>query len=149
MLDILRDENLQRGINGGRGFTAEQSEGLLLFVLGYLSHVALDTVMHPIVYYYSGNYYASDRREKLRAEARHRAIETVLDLYNLAALNSDPKKFCAKQKVTLPEKWRDLVLAFYTQAILLAFPEDAAREFGDLPTTDIRQHPFFRVVKRC
>lgn len=149
MLDILRDANLQKQVNSGRIFSADQHDGLLLFVLGYLSHVALDTVMHPIVYYFSGNYYAHDRREKLRAEARHRAIETVLDLHNLAALNSDLRKFRARQKVTLPEKWRDLVLAFYAFAILKAFPEEAAREFGETGSVDIRKHAFFRVVKRC
>lgn len=149
MLDTLRDERLQANINAGRAFSTEQRDGLLLFVLGYLSHVALDTVMHPIVYHYAGNYYAADRREKLRSEARHRAIETVLDLYNLAAIDSDLKKFRAKHKLALPEKWRDLVLAFYTQSILQAFPEEATRQFGSLTQSEIRRHPLFAVVKRC
>jgi hypothetical protein len=149
MLDTLRDERLQANINAGRAFSSEQRDGLLLLVMGYLSHVALDTVMHPIVYYFSGNYYAADRREKLRSEARHRAIETVLDLYNLAAIDSDLKKFRAKHKLALPEKWRELVLAFYTQAILQAFPEEAARQFGSFSPSDIRRHALYTVVRRC
>jgi hypothetical protein len=87
----------------------------------------------------------------LRAEARHRAIETVLDLYNLARLDSDLNRYRAKQKVTLPEKWRDLVLAFYTRGILSAWPEVAKKEFGavDAVGLEVRTHPFFKVVKRC
>lgn len=151
MLDILRDRSLQGDITGGRTFSTDEHDGLLLFVLGYLSHVALDTVMHPIVYYYSGNYYATDRREKLRAEARHRAMETVLDLYNLAALDSDLNRFRARKKVTLPQEWQDLVLAFYARSIIRAWPELAGAEFGIAGTAelDIRKHAFFKVVKRC
>lgn len=149
MLDTLRDERLQANVNAGRPFVTEQREGLLLFVLGYLSHVALDTVMHPIVYYFAGNYYAENRAEKLRAEARHRALETVLDLYNLESIKSDLKAFRARRKVTLPEKWRDLVLAFYAQSILLAFPEEVSREYGDVFVDDVRRHPLFAVAKRC
>ncbi len=151
MLDILGDPSLQGDINLGRAFSTDEHDALLLFVLGYLSHVALDTVMHPIVYYFSGNYYDTDRREKLRVEARHRAMETVLDLYNLSALDSDLKRYRAKQKMTLPERWKDLVLAFYARAILRAWPEQAAAEFGtaDAAVSNIRLHPFFKVVKRC
>jgi hypothetical protein len=150
MFAILAAPELQAALTGGRALNHEERGALTLFVLGYLTHVALDTVMHPIVYYYAGNYYAPDRGEKLRAEARHRAIETVLDLYNLAQIQSDLKEFRALKKITLPDRWRDLVLGLYTLAITRAWPRLVQDEFGDvvLKGNNIRSHPLFVVARR-
>lgn len=149
MFDILRSGELQQQITPGRILTHEERGALTLFVLGYLSHVALDTVMHPLVYYYSGNYYAHEIMEKLRSESRHRAIETVLDLYNLARIDSDLRRYKALKKMTLPARWRDLVLSLYTLALTRAWPEHTHREFGDLPAAlPAREHPLFKVALR-
>lgn len=151
MLDILREPDLQRPLTTeGRPLKDEERGALLLFALGYLSHVALDTILHPIVYFFSGNYYADDRAEKHRAEARHRAIETVFDLYNLDTVGSDLRQYRALRKMTLEGKWRDLTLAFYALSLIRAWPELAREEYGkkgDIPR-DMRTHPLFKVALR-
>lgn len=149
IFEILKTPALQQKILG-RAFSEKDKDAVLLFVLGYLTHVALDTVMHPIVYYYAGDYYAKDRGEKLRAEARHRAIETILDLYNLEAVSSDLRRFKAMKKMALPRGCRDLILGVYTLSLLRAWPDVAAREFpGNTSGTEgIRSHPLFKAALR-
>lgn len=149
IFEILGSGDLQKAVHG-KIFTDREREGIVLFVMGYLTHVALDTVMHPIVYYFAGDYYAKDKSEKLRAEARHRAIETILDLYNLDHIRSDLKKFRPMKKMVLKGAWRDLVLKTYSLSLILAWPELAKKEFGEfLPNADVMaSHPLFRAALR-
>jgi hypothetical protein len=51
------------------------------FALGLLSHIILDSVLHPVIYYVTGDYYSSSRRERARARTAHRNIESILELY--------------------------------------------------------------------
>lgn len=51
----------------------------LSFLLGLLSHYAVDVVFHPWVFFFTGNYYAVDDRERAAARARHRLLEVYLD----------------------------------------------------------------------
>jgi len=148
MFTILNSADAQRELLSDRIFTDDERDGLSLFALGYLTHVALDTIMHPIVYYYAGDYYAADRKEKHRAEARHRAIETILDLYNLDSISTDLKRYKPMHKMTLPKNWRDLVLKFYVFSILRAWPEVASREFGRAATARIEEHPLYKAALR-
>lgn len=53
----------------------------LSFICGYLTHCALDINFHPFVYYFSGNYYDSDKEESINAQMRHRLIEGWIDYY--------------------------------------------------------------------
>jgi hypothetical protein len=55
----------------------------LAFVCGLLTHIALDTVLHPCVYYFSGNYYHESPEKRAMATTRHRLIESWLDLHFL------------------------------------------------------------------
>ncbi len=52
----------------------------LAFILGYITHCALDITFHPVIYYLSGNYYDGDPAKKARAVYMHRHLETCLDL---------------------------------------------------------------------
>lgn len=52
----------------------------LVFVLGYLTHCALDIVFHPVIYYLSGNYYDKDPAKRDQAVYTHRHLETCLDV---------------------------------------------------------------------
>ncbi len=53
------------------------------FLCGFLSHVALDTILHPYVYHVSGNYYAECPSARREAQIRHRLIESWFDLHVL------------------------------------------------------------------
>jgi hypothetical protein len=49
-------------------------------LVGMASHLWADTVMHPMVWHLTGDYYATSRREKSLARQRHRALESLLDM---------------------------------------------------------------------
>lgn len=59
--------------------------GKVAFASGFLSHIALDSIIHPYVYHISGNYYADCPVERKDARVRHRLIESWLDLHLLAS----------------------------------------------------------------
>ena len=49
------------------------------FRLGVASHVFTDVHFHPMVYFFTGNYYASDPAQQLLAQKCHRKLEAQLD----------------------------------------------------------------------
>ncbi len=51
------------------------------FSLGLLSHIILDAVLHPFIYYISGDYYGKSRKERAEARTAHRNIESILEHY--------------------------------------------------------------------
>ncbi|HHO75461.1 MAG TPA: hypothetical protein ENN05_03405 [Deltaproteobacteria bacterium] len=59
----------------------DQAQGMkdIAFILGYITHCALDMTLHPVVHYLSGNYYDHDPVNREHAAYRHRHIETWLD----------------------------------------------------------------------
>lgn len=52
----------------------------IAFILGYISHCALDIVFHPVVNSLSGDYYDEDPVEREKAVYTHRLIETCIDV---------------------------------------------------------------------
>jgi hypothetical protein len=52
----------------------------IAFILGYISHCALDIVFHPMINSLSGDYYDEDPREREKAVTLHRRIETCIDV---------------------------------------------------------------------
>lgn len=75
---------------------AEPDEKLLAFALGVFTHVVTDSVFHPMVYYFTGNYYSEDKHKQNQAVSNHRWLETRLDLWFLDKLQdrvSLDKKF--------------------------------------------------------
>lgn len=59
------------------------------FASGFLTHIALDSILHPYVYHVSGNYYADCPIERQQARVRHRLIEAWLDLQLLRQNSRD------------------------------------------------------------
>ena len=51
----------------------------LAFVFGYLTHCAFDIEFHPVIYYYTGNYYDKNKEKRDRAIYLHRHFETYID----------------------------------------------------------------------
>ncbi|RIL06993.1 MAG: hypothetical protein DCC75_10370 [Proteobacteria bacterium] len=51
------------------------------YLIGMLSHAATDITFHPMVYYFTGNYFDEDPRKAAIAATRHRAFEVHLDSY--------------------------------------------------------------------
>lgn len=57
----------------------KQDEKSLAFALGYISHYVLDSRLHPVVYFLTGNYYDKDQTKRFSAMLRHRQLETFWD----------------------------------------------------------------------
>ena len=51
------------------------------FLVGVISHIFADATFHPLVYYFTGNYYDADEMKRLRAMRAHRRFECVLDIW--------------------------------------------------------------------
>jgi hypothetical protein len=121
------------------------------FVCGYLTHIALDSVLHPYVYHVSGNYYADCPVERREAQARHRLIEGWFDLHLLqlasrklagCAYLSDIRRngsvtrellrffldACEKSMPMDPAAWRDLLRGYRVQMTLNAVFRMASAE---------------------
>lgn len=62
----------------------EKKEILWAMLAGLLSHVATDVVFHPMVIYFTGDYYDRDRAQRRLARTRHRLLEVYLDSWFLA-----------------------------------------------------------------
>jgi hypothetical protein len=113
------------------------------FACGFLTHVALDTTLHPYVYHVSGNYYDDHPTARRDSQVRHRLIESWLDLYLLqqmsqrlshstylqkirrnGAVNRALLRFlfdaCEKSFSIDPESWQFLLRGYRVQMILNA-----------------------------
>lgn len=49
-------------------------------LVGLVSHLYADSVMHPFVWHYTGDYYAKNDKMKSLARQRHRALESLMDM---------------------------------------------------------------------
>jgi hypothetical protein len=52
----------------------------IAFLLGFVTHCALDIIMHPAIYYLTGNYYDKDPALMSRSRYNHSLFETGLDI---------------------------------------------------------------------
>lgn len=53
----------------------------IAFLAGFISHCVVDAVFHPMVYYFSGDYYDPIPAKRRAARAAHRLIEVYLDAH--------------------------------------------------------------------
>ncbi|WP_196772770.1 zinc dependent phospholipase C family protein [Pseudodesulfovibrio alkaliphilus] len=49
-------------------------------LVGVVSHLFADAVMHPLVWHLTGDYYATDAKARSLARQRHRALESLMDM---------------------------------------------------------------------
>lgn len=56
-----------------------RSEKDLAFIFGYLTHCAFDIKFHPVIYYFTGNYYDKNKVKRDKAVYLHRHFETYID----------------------------------------------------------------------
>lgn len=55
-------------------------------LVGAVSHLYADVVMHPLVWHLSGDYYAADKAARSMARQRHRALESLMDMVACPAM---------------------------------------------------------------
>ena len=115
----------------------EEKKLLISFFSGILTHMALDITFHPVVYYFAGNYYAENKEEKYRAQAIHRALETVADLYFLSKRRGHTlKTFRASSWWKLSSYEKEKIAHAFTFFLKLAYG------VGDLPSKENRELSF-------
>lgn len=149
MLRILEEPSVQKA-GLGRTLDTDQRDMLFAFCTGYLTHIALDTVFHPLVYYYSGNYYHNVKFEKRLVETRHRVIESVLDLLVLEKNNMTLNDFSSYKKIRLGRN-SQLILGFYALSVRMAFgagEKPHENEHSSLIPELIYNDPVFKTFKR-
>nr|HID59952.1 hypothetical protein [Desulfobacterales bacterium] len=97
-----------------RGITKIQYyEPLLAFTVGLITHIFTDATFHPFIYYSTGDYYDKDRSRRSRAIARHRRLETVLDMFvceHYRPSFGNPKSLLLNSKVDLTSFFQQLCL---------------------------------------
>ncbi|QJB58116.1 zinc dependent phospholipase C family protein [Pseudodesulfovibrio sp. zrk46] len=49
-------------------------------LVGMASHIFADVTMHPLVWYFTGDYYADDATAKSMSRQHHRALESLMDM---------------------------------------------------------------------
>lgn len=162
-VDFLTNSNLQKKFLGRSLTNAEREKGIHLFC-GYLTHVALDATLHPVIYSLTGNYYHPDSREQKRSVERHRALETLLDLFVLGREGKSVRSFYRNDFLRLRGEDKTLVASLFSAWLLLAGSEftdkgmSGEKYFRPLYKTVLRalnrqlllvhlfQHSFFRTL---
>ncbi len=152
MAHILNESRLQASLGYRNGMPEKHRKLCLAFAMGYLTHVALDTVLHPIVYYFSGNYYAPEPTAKKWSETRHRTIESLLDLLVLERTHRTFTELNTPVLVKMSAKQQKVVLGFFTLALRMAFGNESTPAIpGDRwfqPRDNIYTDPLYKTVKR-
>ncbi len=107
-------------------------EGGFAFLAGYLTHTASDAVFHPMVYSLTGNYFAEDPVERKRARARHRVLETSLDLYLLERRGITLAQFDLPARMRLKKGDTAILTNLYARSLKIAFDPEFPLEKGML-----------------
>jgi len=114
-------------------------EERIAFAAGFLTHVAIDSTLHPFVYWASGNYYAADPKAALRARVIHRLIEGWLDIHVLAEAGMTPRDAPYWPAMLVDEARVRRLREFYIDAVARAFP-DAGNSRGTIERGMAIQH---------
>lgn len=71
----------------------EKKELVNLFIIGILSHIILDAIVHPFVNLLSGDYYDPDPHRRREARTLHRRLETDLDCFLKSSIQFENSKY--------------------------------------------------------
>ncbi|MEX2528942.1 MAG: zinc dependent phospholipase C family protein [Gemmatimonadota bacterium] len=77
---------------------SEARQARMALAVGWVSHVATDSIFHPAIFHLTGNYYDPDPEEQLRARRRHNAFEVFLDSWWEARI-STPRKYTSMRSI--------------------------------------------------
>ncbi|HET6490713.1 MAG TPA: zinc dependent phospholipase C family protein [Syntrophales bacterium] len=59
----------------------QEKEPLLAFLVGFVTHLFADALMHPMIFYLTGRYDHPDFRQGTRARQDHRRLESLIDMH--------------------------------------------------------------------
>ncbi|MDH5719336.1 MAG: zinc dependent phospholipase C family protein [Spirochaetia bacterium] len=93
----------------------------IAFAMGYLTHAAVDIIVHPVIYYHSGDFESRDKKIYKRAITIHRVIETVLDLFVLEKKGLNLNTFNVIKKISLNKKEKIYLFGFFALSLRMAY----------------------------
>jgi len=100
--------------------------------MGLISHYATDVVYHPPIFFFTGDYYAIDSKERSEARARHRLFEVYLDEDRSTRLEKLPWSTSLQKLIhSVPPK---VVEAIYTTLAEAVTPAILTHEATLVPT---------------
>ncbi len=59
----------------------QEKEPLLAFLVGFVTHLFADALMHPMIFYLTGRYDHPDFRQRTLARQNHRRLESLIDMH--------------------------------------------------------------------
>jgi hypothetical protein len=59
----------------------QEKEPLLAFLVGFVTHLFADALMHPMIFYLTGRYDDPDFRKRSAARQDHRRLESLIDMH--------------------------------------------------------------------
>jgi hypothetical protein len=59
----------------------QEREPLLAFLVGFVTHLFADALMHPLIFYLTGSYDDPDLRQRSVARQDHRMLESLIDMH--------------------------------------------------------------------
>lgn len=110
----------------------DQQDRYFAFIAGYLSHIAADTIFHPMVYSRTGNYFDLDPAERKRSRARHRVLETSLDLYLLSESGRTLRGLGLLRLLRVPEDFSRSLMNLFSLSLSEIYHPDLAVSRGAL-----------------
>ena len=100
----------------------KESQAAKAFIYGMITHYAVDASFHPLVYYFTGNYYSEDPAEENLTRIRHRRLEVYLDSWWKHNFNCPKHKASFLLRVSAP--YLDEICGILTQALDQVSPEN-------------------------
>jgi len=102
---------------------------LVGLILGYASHIVVDATFHPLVVYLCGDWYQKDEQGKQNSRARHRLLETELDIWAMQSFKFSFKQGLRAAVQYLKRDQIDLILTQTHRAYAgLALPPQVSEE---------------------
>ncbi|MCQ2966280.1 MAG: zinc dependent phospholipase C family protein [Alphaproteobacteria bacterium] len=122
MLDGVREEN-----------DPEKKAMKKAFAMGYMTHMAVDQEFHPFVYSLSGSQSKENNADELGilfAKARHRAVETWMDVHFMNEKGYDFDNFRPMRKIVHDIKNSRELTHFFCDSFKTAYPEQHGVDAG-------------------
>jgi len=102
---------------------------LVGLILGYASHIVVDATFHPLVVYLCGDWYEKDAKRMRENRARHRLLETDLDIWAMQSFKFSFKQGLRTAVRSLKRAQIDSILAHTHRAYSgLALPPQVSEE---------------------
>lgn len=107
-------------------------KGSAAFCLGFITHIVVENIFHPMVYYFTGNYNDQDPHSRRQNIASHRQLETYLDLFMLRHFHRKVEDIDLGKVIFISPFKRKKVFSFYASALAGISGESAGKIWAGL-----------------